>query len=578
MMQSIKRYCRIFRGIRLPWFLLFIAILIAFLNAQIGVKTITISASFIDASRKAINTEDFVEYILYLLATGVLAVGDTYLSNLAYEKINMAVRVKIWNKIMRLPSKYYDTDDGNELISRVTSDASNSSYYFMLAISTITSIYSAVVVFKRLFAFEATLAAWTLLIIPCVFGIGGIYGFMGYHAGLRGNVTMAATMAYLAERVRNLRMIKAHGTQKKETDTAQRLFKKQFGAELLSEMTIAVIQLGIQILNCVCIVIAFAAGGKMVQAGTLTIGRLVAFYSLSGLVAVNMMQLYMNFGAFTQVNGAMKKVSEVLDAGEEETEGKAVPETDEDIRLEHVTFAYGETPVLQDVSFTVPAKKVTAIIGANGAGKSTVFKLLERMYDPEAGEIRFGDADIRDFGLKAWRNTFAMVAQNSPLLSGSVRENILYGVDRPVSEEELIAVAKEADVYDFVMATPGGFDAQVGVGGTNFSGGQRQCIAIARALMCKPRYLLLDEATSNLDVTCECRVSKTFAKLMEGRTTLMIAHSYAATCMADHIVVMNNGRVEAEGTPQELMKSCEYYRIFARSSQETACKLEGENV
>lgn len=573
MIQSMKRYVRIFRGVKLPWFLLAIAFAISFVAVYLNIQAATLSASIIDASQKAIATDDLVEYVLNLLGFGVLSVADAYLSNLAYEKINLEVRIKLWNKIMHLPSKYYDVDNGDELISRVTTDASTSSYYFMLAISTITSIYSAVMVFIKLFAFNTTLAAWMLLIFPCIIGIGGIYGFIGYHVGLRTNISFAATTGYLAERVRNFRMIKAFGTQKWESKLADKLFHKQYNADFLSEMTIAVIQLGIQIINCVCIVIAFVVGGKMVAAGTLTIGRLVAFYSLAGLVAVNLMNLYMNFGAFTQINGNLKKVSEVLDSDEEILDGPQVPESDKDIRLEHVNFSYGEVTVLQDVSFTIPAKKVTAIIGTNGAGKSTVLKLLERMYDPDSGSIRFGGDDIQSFGLKNWRETLAIVAQNSPLISGTVRENILYGVDRPVTDEELISVAKQADIYDFVMATPGGFDAEVGPGGTNFSGGQRQCIAIARALIRNPRYLLLDEATSNLDVTCECRISRSFDKIMEGRTTLMVAHSCAATRMADHIVVMRDGHVEAEGTPEELLKTNEYYRLFMKTEDECMCEL-----
>lgn len=574
MIQSLKRYFRIFRGVKLPWLLLAVSLVIAFLSAQVSVKSVAISASIIDASKNAISTDDLMEYVLYLLATGVLTVGNTYLANLAYEKINLQVRVKLWNKIMRLPSKYYDTDDCNELVSRVTSDTSASSFYFDVAISTITSIYSAIVVFRQLFAFEATLAAWTLLIIPCVIGIGGLYGFMGYHAAFRTNKTFAATTGYLAERVRNFRMMKAFGTQRTETKTAGGLFRRQFGAEFLSEMTLAVIQLGIQLINCLCIVIAFVSGGRMVAAGTLSIGRLVAFYSLSGLVSVNMMQLYMNFGSFTQVNGSVEKISHVLDEEEEETEGEALETEDQDISLEHISFSYGDVPVLKDVSFTIPKGKVTSIIGTNGAGKSTVIKLLERMYQPSEGVIRFGDTDIQTYRLADWRGAFALVAQNSPLLSGTVRENILYGVDRTVSEEELIAVAKLANVYDFVMATPGGFDAEVGPGGSNFSGGQRQCLAIARALMRNPRYLLLDEATSNLDVTCECHVSEAFSKLMEGRTTLMIAHSYAVTRMADYVVVMKDGQVEATGTPEELLESNEYYQVFARTEQQSGCNCE----
>ncbi len=575
-MKTVKRYISIFQGVKIPWIPLLITWALSFISVYFNIQAMTLTAGIINSAESAIDSSLFMEYILNLAGFGVLTVASNYISNLAYEKINLGVRVKLWDKIMRLPSQYYDTDNGNELISRVTTDASTTSYYFMLAISTTTSLYSAISVFRRLFAFEPSLAAWTLLIIPCVIAIAAIYGFMGYHVGVLTNTSFAATMGYLAERVRGLRTIKAYGTQKQEQETAKRLFRKQYGADVLSEMTIAVMQVGMQIISCMCIVIAFVAGGRLVADGVLDHGRLIAFYNLSGLVGINLMQIYMDFGAFTQVNGNVRKIAHVLDAGEEVPDGPAVPETDQDIHIDHVSFSYGDVPVLQDVSFTVPANKVTAIIGTNGAGKSTVLKLLERMYAPDSGTIRFGDNSIDSFGLKSWREVFSMVAQNSPLISGTIRDNILYGVDRPVTEEELIAVAKQADIYGFVMATPGGFDAEVTPGGTNFSGGQRQCIAIARALMRNPRYLLLDEATSNLDVTCECRVTSTFEKLMAGRTTLMVAHSSAATQMADHIVVMRDGQVEAEGSPEELLKTNEYYRLFLKSGP--VCELERETL
>lgn len=158
------------------------------------------------------------------------------------------------------------------------------------------------------------------------------------------------------------------------------------------------------------------------------------------------------------------------------------------------------------------------------------------------------------------------MAQDKPLLSGTIRENILYGVERPVSEEELHQVAKMAGIYDFVMETPGGFDAQVGPGGSNFSGGQQQCIAIARAMMRNPDYLLLDEATSNLDVKSERQVSLALQNLMKGRTTVLIAHNYSATRFADQVIVMNGGQIEASGTPEELLEKNEYYRIFAKEA------------
>ena len=209
--------------------------------------------------------------------------------------------------------------------------------------------------------------------------------------------------------------------------------------------------------------------------------------------------------------------------------------------------------------------KVTAVIGGNGAGKSTLFKMLMRLYEPSSGEIRFAGDNIGGYELADWRRHFAVVSQGSPLIGGTVRENITYGLEREVSEEEIIAAAKSANCYDCIMAKPGGFDEEVGLDGSSFSGGQGQCISIARAMLRNADYLLLDEATSNLDVMSEALVTEAMGKLMRGKTTVMIAHNYAATRSADYVVVMKDGEVEAAGTPEELLRSNEYYQIFAKT-------------
>lgn len=184
---------------------------------------------------------------------------------------------------------------------------------------------------------------------------------------------------------------------------------------------------------------------------------------------------------------------------------------------------------LKDVSVTIPAGKVTAIVGGNGAGKSTMFKLITRLYEPKSGEVRFNGENAAEYELGSWRGRFAYVFQRDGLIGGSVRDNIIYGLEREVSEEEIIAAAKSANCYDFIMEKPAGFDEDVGLGGSNFSGGQGQCICIARAMLRNADILLLDEATSNLDVTSTALVSEAMDNLMKNRTTVMIAHSFAAT-------------------------------------------------
>ena len=213
----------------------------------------------------------------------------------------------------------------------------------------------------------------------------------------------------------------------------------------------------------------------------------------------------------------------------------------------------------------IPMGKVTAIIGGNGAGKSTVFKLLTRLYEPKEGSIQFHEENIADYNVTQWRDRFAYVFQKNPLVSGTVRENLTYGLNREVSDEELVEVTKKANCYDCIMSKPDGFEEEVGLDGSNFSGGQGQCISIARAMLRNADYLLLDEATSNLDVLSEALVTEALDHLMENKTTIMIAHNYAATKNADHIIVMRDGTVEASGTPREMLEHNEYYQLFSKT-------------
>ncbi|MCF0135467.1 MAG: ABC transporter ATP-binding protein, partial [Lachnospiraceae bacterium] len=196
-------------------------------------------------------------------------------------------------------------------------------------------------------------------------------------------------------------------------------------------------------------------------------------------------------------------------------------------------------------------------------GKTTLFKLLERMYQPTSGRICYGDRNIEDYCLEDWRRVFSIVSQDNMVMSGSIRENICCGVIRNVSEKELRTVAERANVYAFAAGTPDGFDTEMGPDGCNFSGGQRQCVAIARAMMRNPDYLLLDESTSNLDIKSERTVTEALANLMKGKTTVLIAHNYAAAKMADYIIILKDGEIEACGTPEEV-KDNPYFQVFSK--------------
>lgn len=525
MIKLIKGYTKIFKGMKLPWLLLFFVVAISMIKSHVEVEAITITASIIDGTQNSIKTDELVRYIEFQLLAGVITIAFTYISGLVLQKINLAVRLKVWNKMMHLPTSYYDSDNVNELVTRVTTDADNAGNYFQLLINIFTAAYAGVVAYQKLFIFQSRMAFASLLVIPVLVGVTILYSALSYKTGMKARVRLAATMGYLAEHVRGLRLIKSFRMEEEEYKKAEGLFKEQCKADILLNYT-SMIQLGgMEIMGCLTIVISFVLGSKMVAVGELTVGKLIGFYTLCGLATVRLAEICTYFGTFSQNAGIVRKIGAILECPDEPEDGCEMDVADADIILDHVDFSYQAASVLRDLNCSIPKGKVTAIVGTNGAGKSTLFKLLERMYNPTSGTIYFGDRDVARFKLSA----------------------------------------KMANIYDFIMNTPGQFDAEAGPGGSNFSGGQQQCIAIARAMMRNPDYLLLDEATSNLDVKSEQLVTEALSNLTKNRTTILIAHNYSATVFADQVIVLCDGEIKGCGTPEELLETNEYYRTFAKA-------------
>ncbi len=564
--KNMTRYFTILKGIRLPWWLIILscAFGIGMINAEMLVATLT--ADIIDTSQNAINAKELITYISTVALSAALSICENYFTRKMEEVVTLRVRTKLWKKIMYLPTRYYDEDNGDELITRVTSDASAPAGLFTVVISCIVCVITTVQAFLRLFEYNVTLARYSLIIIPLTLIISVIYSKLMFKLGVYSTTTMAGSLGYLAERVRNFRLIKSAVAEKYELKKGDNSFKKMYKAEFLSWLMVAGYQLASGMFSIMFIVIVFVIGGQLTKTGEVTIGDLTGFYMITGIVGLQLMQLFMNIGSVSNTFGTMKKIAQVMDTQSENAEGKPVPKLCSDIVFKDVCFSYdGENETLNNLNLKIPMGKVTAVIGGNGAGKSTMFKLITRLYEPKSGQILFGDENIADFNLTQWRDEFSYVFQRSPLIGGTVRDNITYGLDSEVSEDELISVAKKANCYDFIMEKPGGFDEEVGLDGSNFSGGQAQCISIARAMLRNSDYLLLDEATSNLDVVSEALVTQAMDNLMENRTTVMIAHNYAATKNADYIIVMKDGAVEAAGTPDELSQTNDYYKMFIKT-------------
>ena len=297
-------------------------------------------------------------------------------------------------------------------------------------------------------------------------------------------------------------------------------------------------------------------GGYSVVTGAISAGSLIAFLIYAINLSNPVKRLSQVYGNIQKAMAAGDRVFEILDTEPEVKEKKdavALPDLAGQVEFDHVSFSYdGEKMALNDVSLTVPAGRVVAIVGPSGAGKTTIANLLPRFYDVTLGTLRIDGIDVRDVTFNSLREQVGLVPQETMLFNATIRDNILYGrLDG--TEEEVYAAAKAANALEFIEKLPHGFDTMVGERGSSLSGGQRQRIAIARAILKNPKILILDEATSALDTESEKLVQEALERLMKGRTAFVIAHRLSTIKNADQIIVLRQGHIEEMGTHEELL-------------------------
>lgn len=562
--NSFSTFKTVLSGVRIPWLLVAISIISSFVMSNAMIKSAIITAQVIDSSGN-MKTDQLTQYIVYTLGAGVFAVVGSYVNAVMTERINLGVRKKLWKKMLKLPLAYYDRESGESLVSRVTTDCDQASQFIGVLIMLINSTYGLYLAVKSMYTFSTELTLWSLILVPFV-AIGvSLCGKLLYKTIDSFYFSRSKTTEYLLERVKNLRLIRSSNMVEAETNVGKGFFRQFYKTGIKYTLTDSLMSSFIGITPIGLIIITFIIGGMKVATGALSIGVVIGFYGVSSMASIRINVLINVYGSFVAANGVFEKISKILTEEEETTTGRPMDLPDEDIVIDNIKFGYKEKDILKEISCVIPKNKNTAIIGNNGAGKSTLFKLLERMYEPSSGEIMFGSIPITDFNPVSWRKAFGLVSQDRPLLSGTIRENITYGCNRRVTEEELEQVCRQANIWELIQSLPEGFDTFVEPNGANFSGGQRQCIAIARAIMRNPDYLLLDEATSNLDAKSEKLVSDALANLMKGRTTIMIAHSLSAIVNADNVIVLKDGQMEANGTIEEVSKSSSVFRDFIQS-------------
>lgn len=552
---SLRESLSVFKGIQLPVGLMILSVILSVAGAVAALNAVTFSGSAVDAAGN-VPVKDMLLYVTASLLGAGLAVLGGITSQIAGEKIVLKVRVKLWDKIMSLHAKSFEKVGGETLVTRVSSDCQAAGDYFMTTMTVLTVSVAGIVYVVNLYQLNAQMANYMLLYIPVSFLLGTVFAILAYLARQKLQAKLAELGRYLIERLRDIPQIKTNSTQAVETTAAEERMEEYYRAALANRIAENIATVIGLFLDTLAVVIPFAIGAKMVAEGKMTIGSVVVFQAILVKVKGFFVDLIKNAGKYKSANGALARVTRLMKEKAEDVYAGVIAKREEnqDIIVSGVDFSYTEDrKALDQLDCVIPKNQVTAILGVNGSGKSTLFKLVSRLYDPDEGTLRFGERDIREFSLDSWRKKVCLVQQDSPMMGGTIRENILYGRDRDISEEELLAIAKAAHVWDFVKDLPEGFDTAMEPGASNLSGGQKQCIAIARAMASDCEILLLDEATSALDAEREKDVLEALDHALQGRTTVIIAHSLSTVRKADQIIILRDGRVEEVGTKEEIL-------------------------
>jgi ABC-type multidrug transport system fused ATPase/permease subunit len=506
-----------------------------------------------------------------ILAAAVLRLGLSAARRLVAGRVSLGVEFDLRNglyaHLQELELGFFDEQQTGQLMSRSTVDLQSVRFFLgygliFIGQSALTILIAAGV----MLAVNPGLAALTLAPTPFVIWIAFVYGKKNRPASQEVQQRIAELTAETEENVAGVRVVKAFAQEARQLARFRVAVKRVFDQSMVSTRLSAFYSPLIGFLPNLGLAALLFFGGREAIHGTITLGEFVAFYGYVIMLLGPMRMLGVALGLAQRAVASGARVFEILDREPQLTspvDAPPLPDGGGLVELRDVSFRYGDGRwILRDVDLTVQPGRTVALVGATGAGKSTLVMLLPRLYDVTSGQLLIDHADVRDIDVGSLRREVAFVSDDPFLFSASVRDNIAYA--RPdASDEEVREAARRAGADGFIESLPKGYETRIGERGYTLSGGQRQRIAIARALVKDPRILILDDATSNGDATTESRITRALGELAEGRTTFIIAHRLSTIALADEIVVLEEGRIVAHGTHEELLEESDLYREIA---------------
>ena len=564
---SFKEFLGLIKMTEPNYLLLGIGMIFLVISSSVQVYVPKLASSLVNNFQKGVDYSLLGKVVgLFIFSALVSALGGTILGIFG-ENVIQNMRKRLWNKLTILKVSYFDSVKAGEISSRVVNDTNQVKQ--LLAVTfpqTIASVITVIGTVYMMIKMDWHMSLAMVIAVPVVIlCMIPVMAFGSKVSHIRQDA-MSQFNGLATETLSEIRLVKTSNAesqaQVRAANEVDRLFnvgKKEaiFDASMQPIMMMVFMSMVFGLL---------AYGMHRIAIGVMTIGTLMSFlmylFNLIGAMPI----IATLFSEVAKAAGSTRRVQELLSREPEDFEsGQDIDLSEKTLSVKNVKFSYEdapEEPILTDISFTAQPNQVIAFAGPSGGGKSTIFSLIERFYEPTEGQIKFGDIDIKDIKLSDYRRQIGFVSQDSAIMVGTIRDNLTYGLAENFSDEQLWDVLELAYARKFVEEMPDKLNTEVGERGVKISGGQRQRIAIARAFLRNPKILMLDEATASLDSESEMKVQEALSNLMKGRTTLVIAHRLSTIVDADSIYFVEKGKVTGSGKHDELVSKHKTYAKY----------------
>jgi len=522
--------------------------------------------------------------ITYVLQTGglmvvmallglLLGAFSSKLAATASMGLGSEIRRGLFNKVQKFSFSNIDKFSTASLVTRLTTDISNTQNAFMMMIRILVRapvmLVSATIM---AYSINRSLVSVFLVAIPFLAIVLTVIGIMAYPRFGAMLKKYDAMNASVQENLIAIRVVKAFVRSKYEKNKFKESNDELMNASLRAEKVVICNLPFMQLTIYFCILAILWFGGNMIIGGTMLTGQLISFISYVTQIMVSLMMISMVFIMMIISRASVSRIIEVLDEPVDITDSHISEEKkvkDGSVDFEDVSFRYNakaETDTLEHVNIHIKSGQTVGIIGGTGSSKTTLVQLVPRLYDVTDGKVLVGGVDVRDYKLEELRDSVAMVLQKNVLFSGTIKENLKWG-NANATDEQVVAACKVVQAHDFIMSFPNGYETDLGQGGVNVSGGQKQRLCIARALLKNPKILILDDSTSAVDTATDSKIREALREHNKGITTIVIAQRITSVSDADEIIVLDDGKINAMGTHDELLQNNQIYREVYNSQQ-----------